>query len=103
MRSLVAEIIRQDRRKVIAIFTTTRAEAERAVRHVRAGGSGLPIRAWCVEPLRQGAEHLEDCERVVWGAKASRVPHELRALWSALSVVAWTGKQGGFALKLLPF
>jgi glycosyltransferase involved in cell wall biosynthesis len=87
VRRLLARFFGQNRRKVIAVFALTRAEAERAVRHALTSGSELPVWVWCVEERR-----------------AYTIPvDELGHMWCALSVVAWTGTRGGLLLKLFPF
>jgi glycosyltransferase involved in cell wall biosynthesis len=91
-------------RKVVAVFTTTRAAAERAVAHLRAGVE-LPI--WLFtreEPLPETAAL---CERVVVSGSAAhlwwRAQRELWPYWTALGVAEWTGKRGDWFLKAAPF
>ncbi len=45
---------------------------------------------------------LPGCDRLVAGKAARKFPRDMRRLWSALAIVAWTGKPGPVAFKLLP-
>lgn len=97
MKALLAGLA-GNRPKVIAVFGTTRGEVECGVRHARTSGTGLPIRAWCAEKC----EPISGCERFVGGARSRSIARELREVWPALSVVAWTGHSAPLGLKLLP-
>ena len=98
IKSYLGRLLGARRRKVIAVFAITRAEVECAVRHARAGAVELPVWAWCVE----NTDPVEGCERFVSGGETARFRRDLRSVWPALSIVAWTGTRRGFALKLLP-
>jgi glycosyltransferase involved in cell wall biosynthesis len=95
---LLAGLIGANRPKVIAVFGTTRAEVECAIRHARTSAASLPIWAWCAEE----SAPVAGCERFTAGARAFHFANDLRRAWPALSIVAWTGKRGCIALKLLP-
>jgi glycosyltransferase involved in cell wall biosynthesis len=71
---------------------------ECAIRHARSSAANLPIWAWCAEE----SAPVAGCERFTAGAGAFRYRKDLRQVWPALSIVAWTGKPGCTALKLLP-
>lgn len=71
---------------------------ECAIRHARTSAASLPIWAWCAEE----SAPVAGCERFTAGARAFRFANDLRRAWPALSIVAWTGKRGCIALKLLP-
>jgi glycosyltransferase involved in cell wall biosynthesis len=100
--ALVGRLIGKGRPKVIAVFGATRAEVECAIRHARTSSESLPVWAWCAEELAQDAEPVAGCDRLIAGAGASGFPKDLGEIWPALSIVAWTGKPGRLALKLLP-
>ena len=99
MKNLVRRLIGADRPKVIAVIGITRDDVEAGLEHARTGSSGLPVWAWCAAD----AEPVEGCERFFPKATAAGVRISLRAAWPALFIVAWTGKPGSSALKLLPF
>jgi len=102
LKSRLLRLVGANRPKIIAVFATTRAEAERAVSHARAGAN-LPIWAYCAE----AAIPIEGCARFDSGSGAlRRFAKELRGVWVALSIVAWTGPSAGrpaAAAKLFPF
>jgi glycosyltransferase involved in cell wall biosynthesis len=98
LRALLAGLIGAHRPKIIAVFGTTRAEVECAIRHARMNTENLPIWAWCAEE----SAPVAGCERFTAGAGAFRHRKDLCQAWPALSIVAWTGKPGCTALKLLP-
>ena len=99
MKSLVRGLLRAGKPRVIAIFGVTRADVECAVRHAQAGARDLPIWAWCAE----NAVPVGGCERFFAQASAPSARRELRNVWPALSIVAWTGQRGARWLKLVPF
>lgn len=98
MKAILRKMIGGDRPRVIAVFGATRAEVERSVRHVLASSPGLPVWAWCEE----NAAPVEGCERFVCGDAAAKPAGDLRSVWPALSIVAWTASGGSASLKLLP-
>ncbi len=87
MKALLKKLTGADRPKVIAVIGLTRGEVEAGIAHARTGGSDLPIRSWCAED----------------GATARRVRRDLRTVWPALTIVAWTGTKHHTTLKLVPF
>lgn len=89
---------RSGRDKVIAVFAATRIEAERAVAHAQTSPETLPIRVCCAEEFSPAPP---GCSSLVSDAQAFR--RDLRGLWPALTIVAWTGKKGSAELKLRPF
>ena len=98
MKTRLLRLLGADRPKVIAVFGATRKEVESAVRHARAGAT-LPVWAYCAEP----AIPVEGCELFVSGPDGLRsFRQELRSVWVALSIVAWTRSAGALA-KLFPF
>ena len=99
MRALLARLSGMDRPRVIAIFGARRVEVERAVLHARAAGADVPLWAWCEED----AEPVEGCARFVSGAAANGFRRDLRGVWPALVIVAWTGQRDSVRFKLLPF
>ncbi len=99
MKPRLLHLIGADRPKIIAIFCSTPAEVEYAVRHVRAGAN-LPIWAYCAEH----AIGVDGCAHFVSGSdEFNRFTEELRNVWVALSVVVWAGSSASAALKLFPF
>ncbi len=102
LATLASRFVGADRPKIIAVFGGTRAEVECAIRHARTSPIDLPVWAWCAEDLEEGAEPVAGCARFTSGARASRFTKDLRQAWPALSIVAWTGKSGSIAMKLLP-
>jgi glycosyltransferase involved in cell wall biosynthesis len=84
-----------DRPKAIAIFASTRAEAEMAVRHAQTGNTNLPLWVWCGEECE---EPIAGCDRLICDKGLSSV----REIWPALSIVAWTGARSSIVRKLLP-
>jgi glycosyltransferase involved in cell wall biosynthesis len=98
LKSRLARLVGADRPKIIVVLGATRVEVDCAVRHARAGAN-LPIRAYCAE----SAAAVDGCERFVSGPGGlGRFRRELRNVWVALSIVAWTGSRG-IILKLFPF
>jgi glycosyltransferase involved in cell wall biosynthesis len=87
MKPRLKRLIGADKPKVIAVIGLSRADVEAGVAHARTSAAGLPIRTWCAED----------------GVTASQVRRELRQLWPALMVVAWTGQKGRSAFKVLAF
>jgi glycosyltransferase involved in cell wall biosynthesis len=102
LRSLLAGLLGANRPKVIAVFGTTRAEVECAIRHARTSSIDLPVWAWCAEEQSGDLAPVVECERFSSGAGYSSLRKELGEVWPALSIVAWTGKPGNIAMKLLP-
>ena len=94
----IAKLIGSDRPKAIAIFVTTRAEAECAILHARSGAD-LPVWVYCAE----AGEAPAGCDRFVSGTPLRDFVRELKGVWVALSIVAWTGGWRSVALKLIPF
>jgi glycosyltransferase involved in cell wall biosynthesis len=80
------------------VFGTTRAEVECAIRHARTSAANLPIWAWCSEE----SAPVAGCERFTAGLDAFHIAKDLRRVWPALSIVAWTGRPKAISLKLLP-
>jgi glycosyltransferase involved in cell wall biosynthesis len=105
VKALVARFLGANRRKVIVVFGGTRAEVECAARHARTGAKDLPIWAYCAAQPGENAEPVAECERFASGAAAGfrNIWKDLRHVWPALSIVAWTGKNFAPALKLTPF
>jgi glycosyltransferase involved in cell wall biosynthesis len=102
LKALVAGLIA--RPKVIAVIGATRTDVERAIRHARGANSNLPIWAYCLEVLPE--DDLPDpagCARFVSGNNALRFREDLKSVWPALSIIAWTGKHAPAALKLGAF
>jgi glycosyltransferase involved in cell wall biosynthesis len=102
-----SHLLGADRPKVIAVFGSTRAEVECAVRHAQTAAADLPVWAWCTEEITDHHKTVAGCDRFVSGGDARHFRRDLRAAWPALSIVAWTGRPSGnalaaFALKLLP-
>jgi glycosyltransferase involved in cell wall biosynthesis len=85
MRAVLTRLLGADRPKVLAVIGVTRAEVEAGIAHARTAGTDLPIRAWCAED----------------GATALQVRRDLRRLWPALVIVAWTGGKADALLKLV--
>ena len=87
-------------RKVIAVFG-----CEEGVTYVRRGAPGIPV--WYFGIESPAAETAALCERVSVDPDAAaliaRAREELSPMWVALSVVAWHGGGGSWALKLAPF
>ncbi len=102
MKSLITSLLGANRPKVIAVFATTREDVELGVRHAQTSDTGLPVWAWCAEDLGADADPVPGCERFISGKAATRFPRDMRKVWPALSIVAWTGKPGPVSLKLLP-
>jgi len=89
---------------VIAVVGATRADVERAVLHAQRGNSNLPIWAYCLEDVRTDyAGPLTGCARLVSGSDALHFREDLRSVWPALSIIAWTGTRAPAALKLGAF
>ncbi|MDP9169137.1 MAG: hypothetical protein M3N54_00855, partial [Acidobacteriota bacterium] len=84
--------------KVIAVIGVTREQVELGVAHARTAAESLPVWAWCAE----GGDPVAGCDRFTSGANARRVLKDLRGVWPALSIVAWTGEKRPCALKLIP-
>ena len=106
MKALVAGLIARPR--VIAVIGATRTDVERAIRHARGANSNFPIWAYCLEVLTEGdlpenASPPAGCERFVSGTDALRFREDLKRVWPALSIVAWTGTRTPAALKLGAF
>jgi len=99
---LLARLLGANRPKVIAVFGSTRQDVELGVRHALTSEAGLPVWAWCAEELGQEAAPVPGCALYISGKAATGFPRELRKVWPALSIVAWTGKPGPVSLKLLP-
>ncbi len=99
MKAAIRRMIGGDRPRVIAILGATREEVERSARHVLASSPELPLWAWCEE----NAEPVEGCERFVSGGAAAHLTDDLRTVWPALSVVAWTASGGSAKFRLVPF
>ncbi len=91
------------RPRVIAVIGATRADVERAVSHARGGDSDLPIWAYCVEDLPENCGPLAGCARFVSGTDALHFREDLKTVWPALSIIAWTGARAPAALKLGAF
>jgi glycosyltransferase involved in cell wall biosynthesis len=103
VKKLVARLLGANRPKVIAVFGSTRADIECAVRHAQTADAELPVWAWCAEY----AEPVAGCDRFIAGAEARHFRRDLRGAWPALSIVAWTGRPSpngltACALKLMP-
>ncbi len=106
MRKLLARLAGKHRPRTIAIFGTTPAEVECAILHARTGAPDLPIQAWCAEEIKPGCVTRlieRECARFSSGRPALSALNDLHGAWPALTLVAWTGKRGSFAFKLLPF
>ena len=88
---------------MIAVFGTTRAEVQRAVRHAKTAGAGLPVWAWCTDNDARSADPIEGCDRLTVCSTASDFRKDLSHVWPALSIIAWTGRPGHAALKLAAF
>ena len=101
MKALLARLLGANRPKVIAVFGSTRQDVELGVRHALTSETGLPVWAWCAEELGEDAAP-QGCEILISGKAATGFARELRKVWPALSIVAWTGKPGPVSLKLLP-
>jgi glycosyltransferase involved in cell wall biosynthesis len=102
LKALVGGLL--TRPKVIAVIGATRADVERAVRHAQCGDSNLPIWAYCAEDVpAESAGPLAGCARFVSGGDALRFREDLRPVWPALSIIAWTGSRAPAALKLGAF
>jgi glycosyltransferase involved in cell wall biosynthesis len=101
VRSLISRLLGTDRSKVIAVFASTREDAERAVKHAQTSGATLPIWVWCLENVDDSAP-IAGCDRLLSGKAAFGFPKGLRSVWPALSIVSWTCGRGGVWLKLLP-
>jgi glycosyltransferase involved in cell wall biosynthesis len=87
MMSFISRLIGGDKPRVIAVLAATREDLEIGVAHARTANSDLPIRSWCVE-----------------GESSARaIRRELRRVWPALTIVAWTGRRHHTALTLIPF
>src|SRR5262249_13947900 len=102
VKALLARLAGARRPKVIAIFASTRNEVECAVRHAQTSTTDLPVRAWCAEAHDPEHREIPGCAHLTTGARSLDVVRELREVWPALSVVAWTGRRGPLGLKLLP-
>lgn len=102
MRFLIARLV--TRPKVIAVIGATRDDVERAVRHARGSDSDLPIWVYCAEdlPEERRPENIA-CASFVSGSDALRFRRDLKSVWPALSIVAWTGARAPIALKLGAF
>jgi len=102
LKAFLARLSGADRPKIIAVFGSTRQDVELGVRHALTGQASLPVWAWCAQDSDPEADPIHGCERLISGNAAVRFPRDLRSVWPALSIVAWTGKRGPVSLKVLP-
>lgn len=85
------------------MFGATRAQVECAIRHAATSVQRLPIRAYCAESLSAAAGAIEDCAYFASGPDARKFREDLREVWPALSIVAWTGESAPIGFKLGAF
>ena len=106
MRALVAGLV--TRQRVIAVIGARRADVERAICHARGADASLPIWAYCADDLPEdklpeNTGRPANCARFVSGRDALGFRKDLRSVWPALSIIAWTGTRAPAALKLGAF
>jgi len=97
-RLRLREFMGADRPPVIAVIGLTRNDVETCVAHAATSGSGLPVWAFCAEPVDQ----IEGCARLRSEVTPADVRRDLSTVWPALTVLAWTGGRSAPGLKFAP-
>ena len=91
--------------KVALVFGRTAAACHRAVTHLRHGAPGVPV--WLFTTAEPDGETQRLCEQVYVRSGGLRLLLQAERLawrrWVAISIGAWTGERGGWALKAAPF